>query len=1567
MKKIILTFIFLLTVTIGAIAQNLRIEPDDEIDGDGDYYCNYLATYNGNAISYSNPALISYSEQTISILIEPEDSNGRPCSLEDFSLTTNNSWVSIPTTALRRVSITVSQNTSTANRTALIIGRTSTRGRGFSIYIEQMGTPNCSDGVNYYPDSDGDGYGDYNAEPEYGCGIIPGKVTNNSDLCPNDPNPRSGNGCPVPDGDINWTASETFDIAGRKIGSSKSYFTPLGTHLQTQTYDFKEQRVWASQTLYDNQNRPAFSSLSAPISSRGTPESFLYKKDFIKTPSGSNYTSSNFESGDVEEPSPVGNEVNTLGWYYSNANTDETLQDITDRPYSRTIYSELNPGAVKQVVGGNKLNGAWRQGYSFTMPAAQEMYYVFGYNAFPESTGLKETYANPKRLPNQENTTRTYYRVRRIQSSADCIDPNLIEYAHHNYSINVHAAFPLSIGKFYKIRDNNDVEVYVQIITAAGFGITDQDRDDGVLLAGAWNTCEELQSTIGDTDIQTVANSTNYKINWLKATKTVVEDVHGNESVVFTDSDGKTLAAARAGGPNQYPVLSLIGEQKYVDVHIAKGCDNTLQFLGSLSNYKVYNLKTEAVFSSTPSTLPAGFYRIEYIGAEPLKPSAHLTYINKSTGQIEPVNSNAVGVRYNVNYYDYSLNYYNQVGKLVKTLQPLGFNSASLQTVSATTNHNENLTSEFQYNALGQLVYTKSPDEGEARFKYRIDGQIRFSQNSKQALAGEFSYTNYDTYGRPVESGVAVGNFSTLNPVAKTFSGTRKEQHYTEYDALQNPSELVDLGLQVSHQNPTFLSGNVAKTYNKDETGSVVSTTYYSYDVYGRVQWIAQNISELGVKTIDYQYDPVTSQVAKVIYQKNVPAERFIHRYTYNTVQQLEMVETSTDDVTYTTHANYLYYETGALKRTTLAEGIQNIDYVYNLAGQLKAINHPDLAQADDNDLFGMTLDYYTGDYRRNSNYSFVNSGSDNDQYNGNIKGMTWSTKNSLGSGNPLQYRYHYNKNNWLEEATFLEASLNPDNPTDVTMDTIVSRTEDIVANNSVVLAPGFHITATESVTFSAKVAGNGNAYRADDYKVHDITYDANGNIRTLIRNKQTENGSNAMDNFTYHYRPDKPNQLDHVVDAVTDVTNAQDLKTQTANNYVYNTIGQLVENTGEAVRYQYNASGLVTKVYHENQLKVAFYYDDKGYRTRKVSYNNGGSTTTFYVRDASGNPIAIYENNQLQEHAIYGAARLGVYNRTTNTSVYQLTDHLGNVRAVIAKDGNGNAAALVSATDYYPFGMPMPGRQIVGGQPYRYAYQGQEKDLETGKEAFQLRLWDSRIGRWLTTDPAKQYYSPYMAMGNNPITRVDPDGGTDIIYLDSDGNEIHRIAWEGDHIYMQETYSGDFVNGFNVGSFERVDSPVRIHFNPGINQDVVSVKSFNTLKDIGLKSKVWDITITSTARNARQQAVAMYNNLVRNYQEQRNTYRTPGQRVIDEYDASVAAGLNRAQTIQAMTDRINALGPGTVSRHAADHNVLNVMDLSQRNIPRARHNDFFTNGNAMDGVRILNENRVFHIEIHQN
>ncbi len=95
-----------------------------------------------------------------------------------------------------------------------------------------------------------------------------------------------------------------------------------------------------------------------------------------------------------------------------------------------------------------------------------------------------------------------------------------------------------------------------------------------------------------------------------------------------------------------------------------------------------------------------------------------------------------------------------------------------------------------------------------------------------------------------------------------------------------------------------------------------------------------------------------------------------------------------------------------------------------------------------------------------------------------------------------------------------------------------------------------------------------------------------------------------------------------------------------------------------------------------------------------------------------------------------------------------------------------------------------MPNRQLINGEPYRYAYQGQEKDTETGKEAFQLRTYDARIGRWLSPDPLGKGDSPYTGMYNNPLKYIDQNGADTLnvyrsqllklkTYGDSYGNEL--------------------------------------------------------------------------------------------------------------------------------------------------------------------------------------------------
>jgi RHS repeat-associated protein len=91
--------------------------------------------------------------------------------------------------------------------------------------------------------------------------------------------------------------------------------------------------------------------------------------------------------------------------------------------------------------------------------------------------------------------------------------------------------------------------------------------------------------------------------------------------------------------------------------------------------------------------------------------------------------------------------------------------------------------------------------------------------------------------------------------------------------------------------------------------------------------------------------------------------------------------------------------------------------------------------------------------------------------------------------------------------------------------------------------------------------------------------------------------------------------------------------------------------------------------------------------------------------------------------------------------------------------------ATVVSTTDYYAFGLNMPGRTFQS-EEYRYGFNGKEKDDEMKGSGnlydFGARLYDPRLGRWLSVDPYETAYafaSPYNFALNTPIQAIDPDG----------------------------------------------------------------------------------------------------------------------------------------------------------------------------------------------------------------
>ncbi len=249
--------------------------------------------------------------------------------------------------------------------------------------------------------------------------------------------------------------------------------------------------------------------------------------------------------------------------------------------------------------------------------------------------------------------------------------------------------------------------------------------------------------------------------------------------------------------------------------------------------------------------------------------------------------------------------------------------------------------------------------------------------------------------------------------------------------------------------------------------------------------------------------------------------------------------------------------------------------------------------------------------------------------YNGNITAAAWHTEAAYATGNADyngMYLYKYDDKYQIQEAQY--------------------------AN------PNFG-----NMTFALA----GNTFREFGY-----TYDPNGNIQTLKRYDGNVN-ANKIHDLAYAYTAGN-----NMLQAVTNSGAA-------FRSYSYNAIGQMTTQdnaTGTDQIVDYDVTGKVTDVYSDaaKTIKTTHYtYDDRGFRLSKETYKNDTlKFTTWYIRDASGNVLSIYnqqagDTNLTQEEVpIYGSGKLGMYRPKSvgrGEFVYELTDHLGNVRATIKND----------------------------------------------------------------------------------------------------------------------------------------------------------------------------------------------------------------------------------------------------------------------------------------------------------
>ncbi|WP_084050580.1 DUF6443 domain-containing protein [Aquimarina macrocephali] len=316
-------------------------------------------------------------------------------------------------------------------------------------------------------------------------------------------------------------------------------------------------------------------------------------------------------------------------------------------------------------------------------------------------------------------------------------------------------------------------------------------------------------------------------------------------------------------------------------------------------------------------------------------------------------------------------------------------------------------------------------------------------------------------------------------------------------------------------------------------------------------------------------------------------------------------------------------------------------------------------------------------------------------------------------------------------------------------------------------------------------------------YTLSEVNYDHNGNITSLKRNGWQKNSSYVdMDILNYEY---KGNQLIKVVDSGNKNYGFKDSNATNTNDYVYDNNGNLIRDNHKGISINYNYLNLPSTVTFDSGEKLEIAYNSTGAKLYKRFISDNQIITTEYLGDFQ------YQDANL---LFFGQGEGFVFKEGNSFKyAYIYTDHLGNNRLAYT-DLNNNSVIdtneVISKTDYYPFGLIHPGEiQTPIASDYDFKFQGKELQKEGGLDHYDFgsRMYDPSLGRWFAVDPQGQFSSPYLAMGNNPIMMVDPNGEFSFlaalvgafVYTAFDAAQGNVNNWE------------DFFKSFGTGAAQSV------------------------------------------------------------------------------------------------------------------------------------------------------------------
>ena len=632
----------------------------------------------------------------------------------------------------------------------------------------------------------------------------------------------------------------------------------------------------------------------------------------------------------------------------------------------------------------------------------------------------------------------------------------------------------------------------------------------------------------------------------------------------------------------------------------------------------------------------------------------------------------------------------------------------------------------YEYDKWRRMVMKQLPGCDPVYMVYDKRDRLVMSQDGKQRAgnANKWSYSLYDGQNRVIETGEVI---STV----------------TSHGGLQNAAAISDNYIPSGNRSP--LQYTLYDTYTASVDIPVLPfqavTGYasaYNHLVSGLVTSSKTKVLGSGTEkwlTTTTYYDD-RGQVVQTV-SDNLQGQRSLvcmkYDFTGNLVRQRESHQVTTDKIDVLESVNS-YDDRGRLLSviTRLNNGSPaTVACTYDVVGRLATKKYGDVIETLTYTPRGWLAGKESTPFKMKLRYEVPGGGS-MACYNGNISEWEWQQ----GTSAALMYGFTYDGVDRLTSTLQKQKS------------------------------------GTSWVTYGNNFLENG------------ITYDRNGNIKTLQRTA----GGSVVDNLAYVY---EGNQLTRLTENIL-ASPGNDVYAPggaATGSYTYDKNGNLIKDSRRVLDFTYNVLNLLSEVKTGSTVKARYRYLADG---TKLQVRDGNDANGF---DYTGSLIYRKSSTGLQlESANFGDGMIRVTgsNSVQSEVDYFLTDHLGSVRVIV--DGSG---VVKERNDYYPFGA----RHLRSDYPKlatnRYKYNGKEEQVTGDLEYldYGARMYDSGLGRWFGVDPMTGLYyplTPYCYTLNNPVNLFDPNGAWVVVPTRS---QLFVMSEPGDDYNSLITFFGSEEN----------------------------------------------------------------------------------------------------------------------------------------------------------------------------